>query len=192
MLPLVFKSTAARCIALLFLLTGNAMSQANSPPAVTAPPVTSSPPDSVCETLPGFNDFDFWVGTWKVYSNDDARQFQGDNIITKQHGNCLIVENWTSAQGGQGSSMNYFDPVEDQWRQLWVAGGYSIDYSGGLDSTGAMRLQGKINYYRPNTSHAFRGTWTPLEDGNVRQFFEQYDDKNKQWNVWFDGLYVKQ
>ena len=45
---------------------------------------------------------------------------------------------WTSIQGGTGSSMNYFDPVERQWRQLWVAGGYSIDYTGGLNETGSM------------------------------------------------------
>lgn len=36
-----------------------------------------APPKPVCETLENFNDFDFWLGEWTVYSNDDARQLQG-------------------------------------------------------------------------------------------------------------------
>jgi len=150
-----------------------------------------APPKSICETMKSFNDFDFWLGEWNVYSNDDARQFQGANSITKHHKNCLVMENWTSAQGGTGSSMNYYDAVEDQWRQLWVAGGYSIDYTGGLDESGAMVLNGKINYYNTGKSHAFRGKWTPNTDGSVRQLFEQQDPESQEWSVWFDGLYVR-
>jgi hypothetical protein len=152
---------------------------------------TATPPPSPCETDTGFDDFDFWVGEWKVYSNDKKRTLQGTNSINKHHKNCLIIENWTNLQGGTGSSMNYYDPVEDQWRQLWVAGGYSIDYTGGLDETGSMVLNGRINYYKTGESHAFRGRWTPNTDGSVRQFFEQQDNKSLEWKVWFDGLYIK-
>jgi len=150
-----------------------------------------TPPKPICETTQGFNDFDFWVGEWNVYSNDDNRSFQGTNSITKHHKNCLIMENWTNLQGGTGSSMNYYDPVEDQWRQLWVAGGYSIDYTGGLDGDASMLLSGKINYYKSGKSLAFRGRWTPNADGSVRQFFEQQDPETSEWTVWFDGLYVR-
>ena len=152
---------------------------------------TQSPPKSICETEPHFSDFDFWLGEWNVYTNDEKRDFQGTNSITSHHRNCLIMENWTSAQGGTGRSMNYFDPVVDQWRQLWVAGGYSIDYTGGLDETGAMALNGKINYYKTGKSQDFRGTWTANEDGSVRQLFEQRDPESGKWTVWFDGLYIK-
>jgi len=149
-------------------------------------------PAPACESSPRFNDFDFWLGDWNVYSNDDARQFQGTNSVTKQHQNCLVVENWTSAQGGTGSSMNYYDAVEDRWRQLWVAGGYSIDYTGGLNAAGQRVLNGKINYYQSGKSQPFRGTWPPNPDGSVRQFFEQQDPETKEWSAWFDGLYVRQ
>jgi len=148
-------------------------------------------PKTICETEKQFSDFDFWLGEWNVYSNDEKRDFQGTNSITKHHGNCLIMENWTSAQGGTGRSMNYYDPVEDQWRQLWVAGGYSIDYTGGLDDSGTMVLNGKINYYKTRKSQAFRGKWTPNADGSVRQFFEQQDPETNEWSVWFDGLYLR-
>lgn len=188
MISIIRILSATFLLPTFLLLVNNALAQAESPPAVQAP----TPPPPVCTTMDGFNDFDFWLGNWKVYSNDEARTFQGSNKITKQHQNCLVMENWTSAQGGDGSSMNYFDPVEKHWRQLWVAGGYSIDYTGGLDDSGAMVLKGKINYYSQNTSYPFRGRWTPNKDGSVRQFFEQYDDQKKVWNVWFDGLYVKE
>ena len=152
---------------------------------------TPAQPQPVCESNSKFNDFDFWLGEWNVYSNDATRQFQGSNSVTKQHQNCLIMENWTSAQGGTGSSMNYYDAVEDQWRQLWVAGGYSIDYTGGLNETGSMVLNGVINYYKTAKSQPFRGTWTPNPDGSVRQFFEQQDPESGEWSVWFDGLYIR-
>jgi hypothetical protein len=146
---------------------------------------------SICEAGEHFSDFDFWVGEWNVYSNDAEKTFQGTNSITRHHKNCLLMENWTSAQGGNGSSMNYYDPVTDQWRQLWVAGGYSIDYSGGLDDRGSMVLKGKINYYETGQSYKFRGTWTPGPDGGVRQIFEQHDPESDTWSIWFDGLYVR-
>ena len=148
-------------------------------------------PKSICESTEHFNDFNFWLGEWNVYSNDEKRQFQGTNSITVHHKNCLIMENWTNQQGGTGRSMNYYDPVEDQWRQLWVAGGYSIDYTGGLNESGSMVMNGKINYYTTGKSNAFRGTWTPNDDGSVRQFFEQQDAESKAWSVWFDGLYIQ-
>ena len=159
--------------------------------AMCEEPAAKMPPQPVCESNQRFNDFDFWLGEWNVYSNDAARQFQGANSITKQHKNCLVMENWTSAQGGTGSSMNYYDAVDDQWRQLWVAGGYSIDYTGGLNESGQMVLNGTINYYRSGKSQPFRGTWTPNPDGSVRQLFEQQDPDTREWSVWFDGLYVR-
>lgn len=152
---------------------------------------TQALPVPICESNKNFNDFDFWLGEWNVYSNDENRQLQGTNSITKHHQNCLIIENWTNLQGGTGSSMNYYDAVEDQWRQLWVAGGYSIDYTGGLNESGSMVLSGKINYYNTGKSQEFRGIWTPNENGSVRQLFEQQDPESQQWSVWFDGIYVR-
>ena len=174
---------SAVALFLLFFNTSSAAQEHSSEPTV--------PVKSICETAEHFGDFDFWVGEWNVYSNDEERTFLGSNSITRQHKNCLIMENWTSAQGGDGRSMNYYDPVEDQWRQLWVAGGYSIDYAGGLDDNGSMVLTGKINDYKTGQSNKFRGTWTPNPDGSVRQFFEQFDPEEKQWTVWFDGHYVR-
>ncbi len=167
-----------------------AVASAQAPLAADDTASAETPQKPLCEKQPAFADFDFWVGQWQVYSNDAKRRFEGSNRVTKHHQGCLIMENWTSARGNTGSSMNYYDPVTGQWRQLWVASAYSIDYSGGLDRHGSMRLVGEIHYYDSGKRFPFRGTWTPNADGSVRQFFEQYDPEKGAWNTWFDGLYV--
>lgn len=145
---------------------------------------------SPCSGGPGFGDWDFWVGEWSVYSNDESRQLQGTNSITKHHGGCLIKEAWTSVQGTGGFSINYYNPVRDEWRQVWVANGYSIDYAGGLNDEGAMVLEGHLFNYATNTASRFRGIWTPKADGSVVQRFEIHNAENDTWSVWFEGLYV--
>ena len=145
----------------------------------------------LCEEAAGFNDWDFWLGEWNVYSNDDKRQFAGTNSITKHHAGCLIKEEWTGANGTGGFSINYYNPVRAQWRQVWVADAYAIDYTGGLNEHGQMVLEGELDNYRQNASRKFRGTWTPEENGDVIQRFEIHDPQTDAWSVWFEGRYVR-
>ena len=140
-----------------------------------------------CEAAP-YHAFDFWVGDWEV-STPDGRT-AGTNSITKEEDGCLLVERWESARGTTGQSYNYYDPGQQVWRQVWVSPGVVIDYSGGLNQTGAMVLEGEISY-RGGETHDFRGTWTPQADGSVRQHFEQYDAEAGEWGDWFTGIYRK-
>lgn len=142
-----------------------------------------------CDFDAGFAAFDFWVGEWSVYDNVSGN-LAGSNSIRKLEQGCLLQENWTSAAGSTGMSVNYYNPVTSEWRQLWVsAGRYSIDIVGGLDN-GSMVLVGHV-YYFTGSAVPFRGAWTPAEDGSVRQFFEQFNAETGAWDVWFDGNYVK-
>jgi len=102
------------------------------------------------------------------------------------------MKTWAGAGGSSGISINYYNSVRDEWRQLWVsAGEYAIDIAGGL-TNGSMVLVGEIYNYGCNQTFEFRGTWTPNMDGSVRQFFEQYNDETEAWDSWFDGRYVSQ
>jgi hypothetical protein len=130
--------------------------------------------------------FDFWVGAWEVFTPDGNKA--GDNVITKEERGCLLVERWTAVQGGTGQSYNFHDNATGQWRQVWVSPGVTIDYAGGLDAEGRMVLEGTIGY-RDGTTAPFRGTWTPLDNGDVRQHFEQYDAEAEAWTDWFEGIY---
>ena len=136
-----------------------------------------------------YQEFDFWLGDWEVFDVKGTKQ--GSNKIEKIYGGCLITESWTSVNNTPGFSTNYYNPVTDKWAQRWVSKGTIIEYEGGMNN-GSMILEGTIYYHKSEKSAPFKGTWTLLEDGRVRQFFEQYSQKDKKWLTWFDGYYVKQ
>jgi tetratricopeptide (TPR) repeat protein len=140
-----------------------------------------------CEGIAAARDFDFWVGTWDVRLADGT--LVGRNRITKQDGGCTILESWEGNGGMTGTSLNYYQPSRDQWRQLWVgSNGTLIDISGGVND-GVMHLEGTIEYVAQDRIEAFRGTWTVLEDGRVRQHFEEFNLVAQAWQTWFDGYY---
>ncbi len=145
--------------------------------------------DEPCQTDARFAEFDFWVGDWDVF--DAAGQWVGHNRIERAQGGCVLIENWYGASGGTGMSVNYFDAVGARWVQIWnAAGGTQIDIRGGLTEAG-MLLVGKIHYLSSQNTADFRGLWTPLPDGRVRQFFEQSTDGGKTWKPWFEGFYAR-
>lgn len=172
------RMTAAGLIAVAGLAAAPAV------PAMAQP----APPPGCVEDV--HDDFDFWVGEWNVYAPDGG-PYQGHNSIVKTHGGCLIAEHWQGARGSAGDSMNFYDPLIAAWRQVWVSRGAFIDYTGGLDETGAMVLEGEIFYPGRGTRAPFRGTWTLLEDGTVRQHFQQQDAEGN-WADWFVGIYVRE
>ncbi len=142
-----------------------------------------------CETSPERRQFDFWLGEWEV-TDEAGEKTLGHNTIGKRENGCYVFEAWRSAGGGTGSSMNYYDPTLGKWHQLWLDGGYSIIKTAGGIVDGAMVMTGTIHYLEAGTTHPFRGTWTPLPDGRVRQFFEQADEEGN-WQAWFNGYYRK-
>lgn len=136
-----------------------------------------------------FKEFDFWLGEWDVHIADG--RFAGSNSIKRAEQGCVLIENWSSAGGGGGHSINYFDASSDEWVQIWNdASGSQINIRGNLGPEG-MLLTGHIHYVGNGTTAPFRGLWTPLPDGRVRQFFEQSNDEGKSWTAWFEGFYSR-
>jgi hypothetical protein len=143
-----------------------------------------------CENDEAFRAFDFWVGDWVVHGPAGAPA--GTNRITRAERGCVLIENWTSATGGTGMSINYLDKSTGEWVQVWHAeGGSQIHIRGGMTDEG-MQLVGQIHDIASNNTSPFRGLWTPLEDGRVRQYFEQSADGGETWSPWFEGFYTRQ
>ena len=155
----------------------------------TACPVMAQPqPPFDCGASEGHRQFDFWVGKWSVA--DGSGKAQGNNAIRRIQNGCALEEQWVSVRGGTGQSLNYYHPGRNEWHQLWTDGGASIiDIRGGLRD-GSMVLVGTIYYLEKSVEREFRGTWTPLADGRVRQFFEERDEEGV-WQVWFEGFYTR-
>lgn len=145
-------------------------------------------PAAPCDA-PEYRQFDFWIGDWNVSAGD---QPAGTNSIRPIHGGCALQENWqgTGAGGVSGSSFNIYDRASGRWHQSWVDGsGTLLLLDGGLVE-GNMVMSGT----RPagnGGSALHRITWTPNEDGSVRQLWESSLDGGGSWSVLFDGLYVK-
>ena len=169
------------------ILSGCGHTQGAPSAPAAPPPAGSNAPPNLCETDPAFRQFDFWLGRWAVFNPDGKKQ--GDNRITKVEAGCLILEQWTSIKGNTGQSYNFYDPVTKKWRQVWVSRGMVIDYEGGLNAEGAMVLTGRIHYH-DGRDLPFRGTWSRLADGTVRQHFEEYNPKTEEWGDWFVGIYT--
>ncbi len=139
-----------------------------------------------------YRQFDFWIGDWDVTTPQG--QQAGTNTIEKILNDCVLLENWlgaSAAPGGGGKSFNYYDANAGKWKQLWVdAGGNTSSFTGEFKD-GAMRFEG-VWTNRNGTTSRMKMTFTPLEDGRVRQYIEQSLDEGATWNVWFDGFYVRQ
>ena len=143
-----------------------------------------------CENDDAFRAFDFWVGDWVVHG--PAGNLAGSNTIEPAQRGCVLIENWTSASGGTGMSINYLDKASGEWVQVWNAeGGSQINIRGGMTEEG-MLLVGTLHSVANGATVPFRGLWTPLDDGRVRQFFEQSLDGGETWTPWFEGFYTRQ
>lgn len=134
-----------------------------------------------------FREFDFWVGDWEVYSQEE--ELVGTNRVDLLLNECLLQENWEGRRGGLGKSFNYFDPEAGRWMQVWVnaQGGHTV-YTGGF-SEGAMRFEGS-SVAEDGTVSLSRMTFTPLRDGRVRQRIRTSSDGGQTWTTGFDAYYV--
>ncbi len=131
--------------------------------------------------------FDFWVGEWGVYVND---QKVGENNITLAEGGCAIHESYTTPRIYSGQSINYYDRKDQKWHQTWVASNGGV-----LDYTEIDRAEGMLQFQcdylnQQGKLMKSRLTFTLNEDGTVRQLFEDSED-GKSWTKSFDGLYKR-
>lgn len=174
---------------LLGIVTLLVLTEASLPPSV-AQSTPAPPPMARKEPCQGarFHEFDFWLGKWTVRRPDG--RMAGANTITSEEAGCAIVEHWTSAAGGTGQSLNFYDPAADRWRQVWVGLGLVLTMQGGLVN-GSMVLEGPLQYLADARVTRLRGIWTPLADGRVRQEFLESVDGGQTWALWFDGYYAR-
>jgi hypothetical protein len=142
---------------------------------------------SACSTEE-YRQFDFWVGDWEVYDASD-KTLAGTNHVTLILDGCVLHEHWSGIGGSLGQSFNMYDRRRDLWHQTWVDGsGLLLRLDGGLEGE-SMVLRGEL-IGGDGVTRQHRITWTPLDDGSVRQHWEVSPD-GEAWTTVFDGLYRK-
>ncbi|WP_407938135.1 hypothetical protein [Novosphingobium malaysiense] len=164
---------------------------APEPAAVSAPfppPPGAKPNAPVCVS-PEQAAFDFWVGDWDVYPRGKDK-LVAHSRIEKLYGGCAIRENWMPVSGANGGSLNSYDPETGKWHQTWVASNPGrVEFEGGPQGN-AMVLTGLWpEVLGPGRDALVRMTYTPLDDGSVRQFGEASEDGGKTWQPNFDFVY---
>jgi hypothetical protein len=178
----LFKAVGLLLASFSFVVMGRA---ASPTPNSASPP--ASPPPPAC-LAPEFKQFDFWLGKWKV-TNLQGQQV-GTSEISRVSEGCAIREQWTSATGKGGMSINYYDATETKWHQDWVGGdGTILHLRGGLKD-GAMVLSGEGRGIKGTVIN--RITWTPLPGGKVKQEWASSANTGASWQTSFVGIYEKQ
>ncbi len=135
------------------------------------------------------SEFDFWEGSWIVTKPDGSPA--GTNMIDKLQDNCILRENWTSANGGYtGTSYNFYNSKTEMWEQLWLDNQGGVLHLKGNRKGNQMILQSDELENPKGEPYFHRITWTLNGDGSVRQYWETITN-NQNIVVAFDGLYKK-
>ena len=131
--------------------------------------------------------FDFWIGEWQVRTPDG--KLAGINRIEREYGGCVLHEHYDTGRGYSGESLNIYDAGRKVWHQTWVdTSGTLLVLEGGIRE-GKMVLEGQTVAAGSHvTKH--RITWTPNQNGSVRQLWESTDALGN-WITAFDGQYTR-
>ena len=144
-----------------------------------------------CETNSKYNEFDFWIGEWQVYS---SKGMAGTSKITKILDNCILLEEWTSANKQQGllyagKSFNTYNVATEQWQQTWVdnTGGTTEFLTGKFENN---RMQFMSRPFKNGKQTSIRRlSFYKLENGFVRQHGELSNDEGKSFITEYDLEY---
>jgi hypothetical protein len=145
-----------------------------------------------CLALSQAREFDFWIGEWDVYVTG-TNNLAGFSRIEKASGGCMILENWTSkgAAAFEGKSMNFIDPSNNKWKQVWVgSNGTNVsEFLNGEYRDGAMRFDFETKDAQNNKQfvHFYFFNESPTQ---VRQLHETSPD-GKTWTTSYDFTYKR-
>ena len=150
-----------------------------------APPSSPSNHSTSCTNEPERHHFDFWLGAWDVTTRGGTKV--GSSVIESVSRGCALLENWTSAKGGQGKSLNAFNPAIRQWQQFWIgADGEVAEFRSSTYSGGSLIF---IRDSGAGSDSTFRLTFTPIDSVTVRQHSEASADGGKSWITQYDFYY---
>jgi hypothetical protein len=141
-----------------------------------------------CLDQPERHRFDFWIGEWDVTTkrtNDGSPG--GSSVIQSVSGGCALLENWTSIQGGQGKSLNAYNPLIRQWQQYWIG------QNGEVTEYRTSSFDGSsLSFFTdngPGPNLIGRLTFSPVDSATVRQHYESSADQGKTWTTVYDLYY---
>lgn len=133
--------------------------------------------------------FDFLLGEWNVYTNDELVGHNTINLLQNGH---LLQENWVSEKENfTGTSYSFYNDKIGQWQQIWVdKNGDNLLLKGNFENGKMVLLSGSDSNMGENQS-LHRISWIAMPNGDVKQIWESTIDKGKIWSIQFEGIYKK-
>jgi hypothetical protein len=157
-------------------------------PAVAQAQAPKGPAPAPCANGPERHQFDFWIGEWDVSPSPASREpLVGTSVIQSVSGGCALLENWTGARGGQGKSLNAYNPLIHEWQQYWIG------QDGNVTEYRSSQFDGKsLSFFTDNgggPNLIGRLTFTPIDSTTVQQHSESSADGGKTWKTSYDFYY---
>jgi hypothetical protein len=133
--------------------------------------------------------FDFWLGEWDVYTNDELVGHNTVNLLQDGH---LLQENWVSEKESfTGTSYSFYNAKISQWQQIWVDKNGNNLLLKGYFENGQMILSSSTDSNMGEDQSLHRISWTLMPNGDVKQVWESTIDEGKIWSIQFEGVYQK-
>lgn len=159
--------------------------EAQNAPAASAPPSSAPTP---CANAPERHRFDFWIGEWDVTTQGGTNV--GSSSVQSVSGGCALLENWTSARGGHGKSLNAYNPATGRWQQYWVGqDGNPIEYRESTWEGTSIVLRAHAPAAGTTPATELRLTFSPVDEKTVRQHGESSADGGATWKTTYDFYY---
>jgi hypothetical protein len=137
----------------------------------TTPSAQSKPAPTPCVDAAERHRFDFWIGEWEVTTPGGTRV--GESAVQSVSGGCALLENWTSARGGHGKSLNAYNPAVGQWQQYWIGqDGNPVEYRESTWAGSSIVFRAHAPAAATSPATEMRLTFTPMDSNTVQQHGE--------------------
>lgn len=143
--------------------------------------------ESPCLTAPAFHQFDWWLGNWVVYEDDEV---VGIDTVIASLNSCVVEEKWKRNDGLMGKSFNTYNPATRKWQQIWVDNRGNTFFFLGEYKKGEMTFEG--SNYLDGKVVLFKLTYYYRRaEKTVRKLWQVSKDNGKTWEINYDLLFKK-
>jgi len=148
----------------------------------------TQPAPTPCADVAERHRFDFWIGEWEVTTQGGTRV--GSSVVQSVSGGCALLENWTNARGGQGKSLNAFNPAVGQWQQYWIGqDGNPTEFRESTWAGGSIVFRAHTPATAKSPATESRLSFTPVDSSTVQQHGESSTDGGKTWKTTYLFVY---
>lgn len=149
------------------------------------PPAAPAPPPLRC-TGPEYREFDYMVGDWRVVHTATG-QLMGQNRVEWVNLGCAIRENLVFPGRGEGSSFNFYSPIDQKWHGNYhdSSGLFAVFVGSIVD--GRHIITSTIRFpNEPQREWRVRQITSRSDNGRPRQIGERWREDKKEWEQFYD------